>query len=439
MAIDIVVPQIGEAVSELQIVAWHKQVGDSVRQGEVLFEVDSDKAIVEVQAFADGTLQEIIHGSGSSVLPQQVVARLIPADEAEQTPESPQEEANSVPKVPAVKTTARVTPLAQRIADDLGVEVENITGTGPSGRVTVEDVRSFAEHESMSNSALRASVSPKARRLAKDRGVSLDGISGSGIDGMIVVRDLDKAADRLDSLPVAMSNASGVEDGGALSKLRQRTAERTTASKQQVPHFYLMVDVDMTAVDNLRTYCRKHHEWERQPTYTDILTRACALALAQLPEVNYSYSQGQLVARHAIGVGIAINTPKGLIAASIENADKLNLKQTSDQIRELVDRAREGRLRPNDFTPKSMVISNLGMYGIDTFVAIIDQPDPMILAVGRVAERAVPQDGQVVIKPMCTLTLSVDHRVLDGVQGARFLERIKTLLENPFELLGSNP
>jgi len=435
VAIDIVVPQIGEAVSELQIVAWHKQVGDAVKRGEVLFEVDSDKAIVEVEAFVDGTLVEIIHGDGSAVLPQQIVARIATADEGEDAAVEPSAPLAAAPETAPAPPDGKASPLAQRVADDLGVDVSRVTGTGPSGRVTVEDVR---QHAARSAAAVPSPttgvvvISPKARRIARERGLDLDGLSGTGVDGMIVVRDLEALAP---SAAAALPAADGVV---ALSKLRQVTAERTLASKQGVPHFYLMVDVDMSEADSLRAYCREQLGWERPPTYTDLLARACALAVAAMPEVNRSYSDGKLLARGAVGLGIAINTPNGLVAPSIPNADALDLRALSTAIRELAARARDGRLRPTDVGAKSMVISNLGMYGVDQFIAIIDQPDPMILAVGRVTERVVPVRGQIVIQPMCTLTLSVDHRVLDGVQGAQFLDRVKAHLEHPFQLLGSD-
>lgn len=399
MPTDIVVPQIGEAVSELRIVAWYKQVGDSVKKGELLFEVDSDKAIVEVESLVDGTLTEILAPADSAVFPRDVVARVTTADD-EMAPLSPKE------------NPAKVSPVAQRMAAQMGIALEGITGSGPNGRITAEDVQIYAR---TAIPQTRVLASPKARILAASRGVDLAGLRGTGVDGLIVARDVEAAP---------------------MSKLRQRIAVSMSASKQTVPHFYLMVDVDMTEANRLRDYC-VGLGWERPPTYTDILTRACALSIAEMPSVNCSYAEGGgVVQRERVGIGVAVAVDEGLIVPTLPDADQQNLQSTSENLRGLAQRARAGRLKPADLGEKSMVISNLGMYGVDAFIAIIDMPDPMILAVGQVAERLVPRDGQAVILPMCTLSLSVDHRVLDGVIGAQFLGRVKKRLENPFDVIG---
>lgn len=435
MTIDIVVPQIGEAVAELTLTQWLKQVGDEVEKGEVLFEIDSDKAIVEVEAFVAGTLVEIIADAGSSVLPQDVVARLQPV--AEDEPSAP------TPKT-ATADTLRVSPVAQRLADDLGVDLATVVGSGSEGRITAQDVREHAEQpvtDGGTNVAAiptidRAIASPKAKRVARELGVSLGGLAGSGVDGLIIVKDVETTARRR---PRSEPRSMPAPQGTLLpfGKLRQRIAENTSASKQTIPHFYLMVDADMTGANQLRTYCVEKLGWEQPPTYTDILIRACALAVEALPEVNRSYTEQGLVARDVVGIGVAVSTAGGLVAPVIPHAPALDLQETSVALREVAARARDGRLRPADLGQKSLVISNLGMYSVDAFVAIIDMPDPMILAVGRVTERFVPVNGQPVIKPMCTLTLSVDHRAMDGVQGAQFLEAVKDRLEHPYEILGA--
>jgi pyruvate dehydrogenase E2 component (dihydrolipoamide acetyltransferase) len=300
-----------------------------------------------------------------------------------------------------------------------GSALDQVRGSGPGGRITVDDVRRLAEKPL----APPLNASPKARLLAKERGIDLTGLTGTGVDGMVIVRDVVAA-------PWAETAAV------PLTKLRRVIAARTQASKQTIPHFYLMVDVDMTQANALRAYCHDRAGWPRPPTYTDILIRVCALTLAEMPEYNRSYSETGLSARDRVGVGVAVSTDDGLVVPVIPEANRLSLAQVSASLRELAARARAGRLRPDDLGEKSLVISNLGMYSVDAFIAIIDMPDPMILAVGQVADRVVPVAGQVAIRPMCTLSLSVDHRVFDGVQGARFLDRIKDRLENPFDLMG---
>lgn len=415
MAIEIVVPQIGEAVAELTLTNWLKAEGDVVRKGDVLFEIDSDKAIVEVEAYVDGTLLAIHAPAGSAVMPQQVVALLQPADEpvVAQPKPAPQPERTPAPKI---------SPVAQRLAADLNVDLATVSGSGPGGRITAEDVRSRANHHAQVPAA-RINASPKAKRLAREQGIDLSRLMGTGVNGMVRVADLAAA-----QTPAPVSSAS------TLTKLRQTIATRTAQSKQTVPHFYLMADVNMAAVNRLREYYRG--KWQHPPTYTDILVRACALALRDNPNMNRHFTEAGLVLHESINIGVAVHTEAGLVVPVIPNANSLSLREVSAALREVADRARAGRLRPSDMGSKSMVISNLGMQRVDAFIAIIDVPDPMILAVGRVADRVVALNGQIQIQPMCTLSLSVDHRALDGFPAAQFLETVTGYLENPFAIPG---
>jgi pyruvate dehydrogenase E2 component (dihydrolipoamide acetyltransferase) len=438
MRIEVVVPQIGEAVSELMLTQWLKQPGDAVQVGDVLFEIDSDKAIVEVEAFTAGTLVEITHGDGSAVMPLQVVAYI--------ETEAVSAAAADVPGTPKPTLTAangnsalKVSPLAERLAADLSVDLARVSGTGPGGRITTDDVRRYADMAaptlddaavtsfagvSADSGSVRPLASPKARRLARERGVDLTRLAGTGVDGMIIVKDVERAA--ISAAPMSPA-----------SRTRQIIAQRMSASKQQVPHFYLMAEVNMTQAQALRAYCAEVLRWEKAPTYTDIFVRACALALAAVPEVNRSYQPEGIVPHESISIGVAVSSADGLVVPTIPNADRLSLRQTSEALRDVAARARDKRLRPADLGTKSMTISNLGMYRVDAFVAIIDMPDPMILAVGRAADRAVAVNKQVVVQPMCTLTLSVDHRALDGALAAQFLERVIDQIEQPFGIVGA--
>lgn len=433
MRVEVVVPQIGEAVAELMLVEWHKQVGDTIKKGEVLFDIDSDKAIVEVDAFVDGKLIEILYPNESSVLPQQVVAIIETIDETT----IPKSKATPDVLEPATSPNGRkISPVAQRFANEHDINTKEVVGTGPSGRIIVEDVRQLATTNSMRphTNPQAINVSPKARLLAKGRNIDLRTLVGTGVGDMIRVKDVEQAL-QAQPIPTISANISGNQL--ELSKLRQTVAKRTLTSKQSVPHFYLMVDVEMTECNRLRTYCVDRLQWQKAPTYTAILLRACALALNAFPSANRSYRDGSLAERSDINIGVATNTSEGLVVPVIPDANQHGLRDLSSTLQDTAQRARSGRLRPSDMGDKSMVISNLGMYAVDQFIAIIDMPDPMILAVGRVADRVVPVDGQVTILPMCTLSLSVDHRVMDGVQGAQFLERVKDYLENPFEILNS--
>lgn len=429
MSIDIVIPQVGEAVAEVTLVRWLKNEGDIIKIGEPIFEVDTDKAIVEVEAFADGTLLEILVPEGSSVMPLQVVGAIEPLDKLQGQTQTIKESAHVLNAI----LPKKVSPLAEKMAVDMGIDINQVMGSGVGGWVTADDIRAYASaNEKISapkpkpSKDKRIAVSPKARRLAKERGIDLSKITGTGMNGMITVNDIEAASEHaLEISPEAIP----------LSKLRQTVANHMQKSKQQVPHFYLMVDVNMDNTQLLRKYCVEKLDWEKPPTFTDIIVRACALSLAELPSVNVIYKDNVLIQRKSVDIGIAVALDEGLIAPVLSDVDKLDLQETSREIISLTERARAGKLRGADLAQKSMVVSNLGMYGIDAFIAIIDMPDPMILAIGQVTEKVVPLKGEPAILPMCTMTLSVDHRILDGVKGSEFLNLVKTYIENPFELL----
>jgi pyruvate dehydrogenase E2 component (dihydrolipoamide acetyltransferase) len=230
--------------------------------------------------------------------------------------------------------------------------------------------------------------------------------------------------------------AAAVE-GEPLSRLRQAIAVSTQASKQTVPHFYLLADVDMGQVQTLRSYCTETMGWSKAPTYTAILVRAAALALIALPECNVSLVDRRIVQRAGADVGVVVGVPGGLLTPVIAHADRLSLAGVSARLGEVTERARGNRLRAEDLGGKSLVISNLGMYTVDSFIAIIEQPAPMILAVGRITDRVVAVNGQPAVRPICTLTLSADHRVLDGIPAAQFLTQVVRNLEQPFAILGN--
>jgi pyruvate dehydrogenase E2 component (dihydrolipoamide acetyltransferase) len=419
MTDEIVVPQVGEAVDEVLLVRWFKQEGEQVRKGEPLFEVDTDKVTMEVEAFADGILQRILAPEGSAVMPQQVVGLL---------------DSNIDPQPLSSndgKTDGRISPLAPA----LGVETVGLAGSGPGRRVMAEsdsadDVRRLADGPNLiRQQPERVLASPKARRLAQELGVALNGLTGTGVEGLIRVRDVEAAQ-------AAIPAATATAEGAPLSRLRQAIAASTQASKQTVPHFYLMADVDMSQVQTLRSYCTETLGWSKAPTYTEILVRAAALALIALPDCNVSLVDGRIVQRRDADVGVVVGVPGGLLTPVIAHADRLSLAAVAARLGEVAERARGNRLRAEDVGGKSLVISNLGMYAVDSFIAIIEQPAPMILAAGRISDRVVAVNGQPAVRPIGTLTLSADHRVLDGIPAAQFLTQVVRHLEQPFALLG---
>ncbi len=382
--VDIVVPQMSEVASEIILVRWLKSEGDDVLTGEPLFELDTDKYVVEIEAFESGTLTEVIVAAGSVVEPGQVVARILG-------------DGDELPLVaPPVEAAPR------------GVSVEG-NGEAPARKIL---------------------ASPKARRLARELGVDISSLSGTGAGGLITAEDVQGASVQA---PVDdPTKATGVQP---LSDARRAIGARMQESKRTVPHFYVLVEVDMGEAVRLRSHCAETLGWPKPPTFTDLIIAACARALRERPEVNVLLEDEGVRRRRSIDVGMAVGFEDGLIVPVLQNVDGLELQELSSAAQAAAERARSGRLLGSDLGERSMVVSNLGMHGVDAFIAIVDQPDPMILAVGRVAERCVVIDGAPAVTWGCTLTLSADHRVLDGFLAARFIAVVKSELESAFRLL----
>jgi pyruvate dehydrogenase E2 component (dihydrolipoamide acetyltransferase) len=433
--IEIVVPQVGEAVAEVILREWLVAEGATVSRGQPLFLVDTDKAVVEVEAHADGVLAKILAANESAVMPRQVVALLIPLGAADAPPEPPHDRAAG----------PDVSPVAARLAAELGVDLTTLTGSGPGGRIMVADVEAARQERPLPPSppaerAGRVAATPKARRLARELGIDLTATSRGHSDGLLRADDLARAG--APAAPPARAPEAGAAEepapGEPLSRVRQAIAERMTAAKLQAPHFYLMSEVDMTQAARLRAHLGEPRGGERPPSYTDMIVRAVGLAFRAMPQLNVALAEGRLVRRPTIDVGVAVSLNDGLIVPVLRAVDRQSLWEVSRAQRDAAERARLGRLRPDELGDKSLTVSNLGMRGVDAFVAILDLPAPMILAVGRVAERAVAVDGRVVARLTAAFTLSVDHRVLDGAAAADFLTLIRRHIENPFELLGES-
>lgn len=375
---DIVIPQVGEAVDEVTLIEWLKTVGDSISEGDVLFEVDTEKAIVEIPAFADGTLAEIICGDNSLVMPLQVVGKL----------ETAKASSDSV---------GQDNPPAEPVLDQRPPHPED-----------------FAASRSSLAPSGKTAASPRARQLARSMSVDITTITGSGRGGMITESDVQGVA------------PSGTDGDDKSREIREAVARRTAIAKSTVPHFYLEMDVDFSTVEERREATPPGY---RPPTITAVIIDACAQALSLVPDVNVSFHDGELERRSTVAVGVSVASERGLINVTLPNLRGTNISEISARLAEAIARARAFQLRPDDLGPKSLVVSNLGMYGVDAFTAIIDVPDPMILAVGRVVRRPVVSDDVVVIRPMARLTLSVDHRAIDGEGAAAFLGHVRRILE----------
>jgi pyruvate dehydrogenase E2 component (dihydrolipoyllysine-residue acetyltransferase) len=379
-------PALGVAQETGKVLKWLRSEGDEVERGAPLMEIETDKVTVEVEAPASGTLAGIRFAEGADVPVGHVVALILAAGE-----EKPA-------GAPAAVESEEPAPVS--------------AATGGNGS------RSIAPR------GRRPLASPKARRIAKERGVDLASLTGSGPSGAVLAADVEGAGAADFVLPRPAT----------VGPIWQRMAERTTKSWQTAPHFYLSRDVDAGRLDAWRESTRRRDGYERL-THTDLLVKVAAAALRRHPRVNATWRDGGVAENDDVNVGIAVAVDDGLVAPVVQAADELDLRTVVERRLKLVDAARAGKLRPDDVGGATFTISNLGMYGVDAFAAILNAPQAAILAVGRIADRVVPVDGRAEIRPMCTLTLSFDHRVVDGARGAQFLDTLAELIEEPAGLI----
>jgi len=422
--IEVIMPKLGLTMEEGTIIRWLKGEGEEVEKGEPLFEVQTDKVVMEVEAPASGILGKILTPEGDTVPVVQVIAYLLePGEEAPEEWPIPVAVAEAVPAKPISGAKVLATPAARRLARDKGIDLAQVRGSGEGGMVTREDLLRFLEEKPAPQvmAPERVKASPRARRLAQEKGVDLSSVRGTGPQGRITEKDL------LDFLA-----AQELLTPGPIQRL---TAQRMTKSFTSTPHFYLTIEVNATKLVELRERLRPIIEEKAgvRLTFTDILIVLVAKALRDHPLANASWEEGRIRLCKEINIGLATAVEEGLVVPVIKRADEKGLAQIAGERKELADKAAEGRLRLEELEGGTFTLTNLGMFGVDEFGAIINPPQSAILAVGRIAERPVVEKGEVVARPTIRLTLSVDHRVLDGAEGARFLSDLKALIEEPDE------
>ena len=398
MAISVVMPALELTQETGKLVAWRKKEGERVTKGEPLLEVETDKAVVEIEAPGEGILVGIRALEGAVIPVGQIIAWIV----------MPGEEAPA--DGPALRAEGRGAPTARRAA---GVE----TRTSNEARGT------------------EAKLSPKARRLAREQGIDIDRLHGSGPGGEILASDVLAAAESKGTAGSGVpASAGGVEP---LSSIARLMAERTTQSWTSVPHFFVAREVDAAALVEARERLGAKVERAKgvRLTHTDLLIALVARTLARHPRMNASWSGDGIRNNRDVNIGVAMAVEGGVVAPAIQNADTADLGEIAVQRRDLVERAKAKKLRPTDISGATFTLSNLGMYGVDAFTAIVNRPQAGILAVGRIADRIVPVNGQPGIRPMMTLTLSCDHRVVDGVRAAEFLNDLAKSIGNAGNLL----
>lgn len=455
MPTPIIMPKFEMAQETGTVSKWLKQEGDPVTKGEAILEVETDKVNMEVESPASGILGGITAGPGAVVPIGQAIAYILkPGETLPQAgaPASPVP-IEAVPALPADHPAERATPVAERLAQAHGLDLQALPRS--SGRLTKADVEGYlATQEIQTEKVLEISkvspdklkAVPAARRLAHELGVDLTAISGSGPAGRIQSVDVQQAAARqrvtapvpavpLGPISTAETGQPAIRRMVPLTTMRRTIAERLTAAARDIPQFTVSLAVEMSRAQQIVDDARAIPDGPRV-TMTALLVKACAWTLARHPAVNASFNQDSILEWAEINIGVAAAVEAGLIVPVICQADRLNLGEISVQLNDLGARAREGKLRPEELRGGTFTISNLGMFGVEHFTAIINPPQAAILAVGRIVKRPiVTEDEQIIVKPMSDLTLTADHRVIDGAKAAQFLADLKHVLEHPGALV----
>lgn len=443
MAKEVIMPALGMVQETGLLMSWFKKPGDTVRKGEPLMEVETDKATVEIEAEADGILEGVAAAEGDSVPVGTVIAYIVSPSEASsfEAPGSPAPQAKHATEkerqasgFETTPTLVKATPVAARIATENHVDLSQITEHGR--RITKGDVWAYLKDQSKAMPTRHAiPASPLARRMAREASLTLESVSGSGPLGAIIAEDVTKAIQERSLSMTSDTEAMGQTAGpnGTSSRRWQAMAERLAFSWQTVPHFYLRREVDASQLIEWMGQARERITVK--VTLTDLLVMAIAKALEVHPQLNSSWSDTGIVHHEHINIGLAVAVEDGLLVPVIHDANTLSLTELASRRIELIERTMTEKLKPLDLQEGTFTLSNLGMYKIDSFDAVINPPQAAILAVGRVKEQVIPIHGQPEVRPMMSLTLSCDHRAVDGARGAQFLDTVAEHISWPLSLL----
>lgn len=436
---EIILPKTGDAMTEGKVVQWYKSEGDQVKKGEPVVEIETDKVNLDVEAEEDGTLSAINVGAGEIAEVGAVIGVIgngsggSMAKKARQQPESDEEEASPEKKKPEEEKATEETP--EKAAKKKAKSGKR-SSRKPAKSEKEEPSAKERKTEPAKSDGRRVRSSPLARRVAAELGVDISEIEGSGPGGRVVASDVHafespgeskgRVADRI-SAPVQLESKSV-----PLTAMRRTIASRLVESIGPIPHFFLTIEVDATELLSARKQLN-----EIQPVKTsvnDFVVRAAALAILHHPEVNASFTEEAIEYHASVDVGIAVATDAGLLTPVVTGAHERSIPSIAESVRDLASRAKNKKLRPDEYQGSTFTISNLGMFGIQEFTAIINPPNVAILAVGAAEKKPVVVDDQVVVRDRMKITMSCDHRVIDGAAGARYLETLRTYLEQPLRL-----
>ena len=416
MAEVIRMPKLSDTMTEGVVAEWHKKVGDEVSSGDLLAEIESDKATMEFESFYDGVLLHIDVQKGKGAVVDSILAIIgekgedisgLLKEEAAPKKEVPKEEVKAEEPKKEEKAEPAPEPKTAPVAASKPVAVPQASSDG------------------------RVIASPLAKKLASDKGIDISRVPGSGDGGRIVKRDIEAFQTHGPSAANAVESFQDVE----VSQMRKTIARRLSESKFSAPHFYLTMKIDMDAMMDARDSINSVSK--TKISFNDLVIKACAAALKQHPQVNAAWMGDHIRYNNHVHIGVAVAVPEGLLVPVVRFADTKRLSEISGEVKDFVLRANDKKLQPKDWEGNTFTVSNLGMFGIDEFTAIINTPDSCIMAVGGIEETPVVKNGQIVPGNVMKVTLSCDHRVVDGASGAKFLQYFKKLMENPVLLLGS--
>ncbi len=439
MATKVMMEALSPTMEEGRLVKWNKNEGDVVKSGDILAEVETDKAIMELVARGDGVLRARLIPEGTTTPVGQLIGVIAAADEdigALTAGAAPSAPAAAVP-APAPAAPAASAPPAPAAAPV--APAAPVPSGAPRTAMPAVDHHASEQAGHAADTGGRQLASPLARRMASERGLDIGQVRGSGPGGRIIKRDVEEAmAGGAALLAGARASAPAVSAAdftdAPLTQIRKTIARRLSESIGPVPTFYLTAEYDLARVTDMRAAMAAMGP-EYKVSVNDIILKAVAVALTRHPEVNSHWMGDKIRAHHRVHVGMAVAIPEGLITPVIFDANTKGLSQISQEARELAKRARERKLQPHEYTGATMSVSNLGMLGIDEFTAIINPPEAAILAVGAVEDKAVVVNGAVEVRKRMRVTMSCDHRVIDGALGAQFLQTLRRLIENPLMLV----
>lgn len=462
-------PKMGDTMEEGKILRWLKQVGDPVKKGEPLAEIETDKVNIEVEAFASGVLRKILVPEGDSAPIGASIALVGAADET--LPGESNTPVGNVGVEKAADTQKSVPANGNYAVKEVSASV---IGNGQT-QVAYREAEQGTTARSVENQGVinrtrtgRVFISPVARRLAEEHNIDYTKIQGTGQNGRRIIKmDVEAAlaspavsapaqqatstptlpytetyvepqAEPEVAVPAPVANVGGDIVEIPLTAMRRTIAKRLSQSMQTAPHFYVTSVIDTGKLAELRKQINEFAAKDTTPikvSFNDLIVKAVAHTLVRMPEVNVSFAEDRLLQKKQVNVGVAVALPQGLIVPVVRNADQRGMLDLAHETRRLAEAARQGKLRPEDFSGGTFTVSNLGMFDVDSFTAVINPPESAILAVGSITQTPVVVDGQVVVRDRMKVTLSSDHRAIDGAIAARFLQEVKRLLEEPFGLL----